>query len=70
MELPTSLRGVVWLLNNYCWLLDVLFGPNCPHLAHIMSIRDALETNKVELETRLTSVLILNLMWQIHHDAW
>jgi hypothetical protein len=41
VELSTSLQGVVRVLNNYCRLLDVLFGPNCPHLEHIMSIRDA-----------------------------
>jgi hypothetical protein len=70
VELPTSLQGVVRVLNNYCRLLDVLFGPNCPHLEHIMSIRDALEDHEAELESRLTSVLILHLMWHIHHDAW
>jgi hypothetical protein len=69
VELPTSLQGVVWVLNNYCWLLDVLFGPNCPHLEHIMSIRDALEDHEAELESRLTSVLILHLMLHIHHDV-
>jgi hypothetical protein len=69
VELPTSLQGVVWVLNNYCWLLDVLFGPICPHLEHIMSIRDALEDHEAELELRLMSVLILHLMWHIHHDA-
>ncbi len=69
VELPTFLRGVVWVLNNYCRLLDVLFGPNCPHLAHVMSIQDALETHKAELESRLTGVLILHLMWRIHHNA-
>jgi hypothetical protein len=62
VELLTSLQGVVWVLNNYCWLLDVLFGPNCPHLEHIMSIRDALEDHEMELESCLTSVLILHLM--------
>jgi hypothetical protein len=69
VELLTSLQGVVWVLNNYCWLLDVLFGPNCPHLEHIMSIRDALEDHEMELESRLTSVLILHLMLHIHHDV-
>jgi hypothetical protein len=69
VELLTSLQGVVWVLNNYCWLLDVLFGPNCPHLEHFMSTRDALEDHEAELEARLTSVLILHLMWRIHHDA-
>jgi hypothetical protein len=39
VELPTSLQGVVRVLNNYCRLLDVLFGPDCLHLTHIISIR-------------------------------
>ncbi len=69
VELPTSLQGVVRVLNNCCRLLDVLFGPDCPHLMNVMAIRDALETHKAELEARLTSVLILHLMWRIHHDA-
>jgi hypothetical protein len=38
VELPTSLQGVVWVLNNYCRLLDVLFGPECPHLTNVMAI--------------------------------
>ena len=63
VELLTSLRGVVWVLYNYCWLLDVLFGPDCPHLVRVMSIRDTLKTHEAELELRLTSVLILHLMW-------
>jgi hypothetical protein len=70
VELPTSLQGVVWVLNYYCGLLDVLFGPNCPHLEHVMSIRDALEAHKAKLELHLTGVLILHLMWHIHHGAW
>ncbi len=63
VELPTSLQGVVWVLNNYCWLLYVLFGPNCPHLAHVMSIWDALKAHEAELELQLTGILILHLMW-------
>ncbi len=70
VELPTSLQGVVRVLNNYCCLLDVLFGPECPHLTNVMAIRDALETHKAGLESCLTSVLILHLMWCIHYDAW
>jgi hypothetical protein len=42
--------GVVWVLNNYCWLLDVLFGPDSPHLVHIISIQDALDAHEAELE--------------------
>jgi hypothetical protein len=69
VELPTSLQGVVRVLNNYCRVLDVLFGPDCPHLTHVSAIRDGLETHEAELESRLTGVLILHLMWRIHHDA-
>jgi hypothetical protein len=69
VELPTSLQGVVRVLNNYCRLLDVLLGPKCPHLTNVMAIRDALETHEAELESRLTSVLIMHLMWRIHYDA-
>jgi hypothetical protein len=69
VELPTSLQGVVRVLNNYCHLLDVLFGPDCPHLMNVMAIQDSLETHEAELEARLTSILILHLMWHIHHDA-
>ncbi len=69
VELLTSLQGVVRVLNNYCCLLDVLFGPDCPHLTNVMAIQDALETHKAELEAPLTSILILHLMWRIHHDA-
>jgi hypothetical protein len=69
VELPTSLQGLVRVLNNYCRLLDVLFGPDCPHLTHVISIRDGLETHEAELESHLTGVLILHLMWRVHHDA-
>jgi len=69
VELLTSLQGVVWVLNNYYRLLNVLFGPDCPHLTHIISLQDGLETHKAELESRLTGVLILHLMWRVHHDA-
>ena len=61
VELLTSL-GLVWVLNNYCHLLDVLFGPYCPHLVHIISIQDGLQTHKADLEARLTGTLIVHLM--------
>ncbi len=69
VELPTSLQGVVRVLNNYCCLLDVLYGPDYPHLTNVMAIQDALETHQAELEACLTSVLILHLMRRIHLDA-
>jgi hypothetical protein len=54
VKLPTSLRDLVRVLNNYCHLLEVLFGPDCLHLAHVVSIRDALEAHEANLESRLT----------------
>jgi hypothetical protein len=70
VELPTSLRDLVRVLNNYCHLLEVLFGPDCPHLAHVVSIRDAQEAHEVDLELWLMGSLILHLMWRLHYDAW
>ena len=69
VELPTSLLGVVRVLNNYLRLLEVLFGEHCPHLLMVMEIRDGLEDQEFDLESRLTQPLILHLMWRIHHDA-
>jgi len=69
VELPASLQGVVRVINNYCRVLEVLFGPDCPHLTHVSAIQDGLETHEAELESRLTGVLILHLMWRVHHDA-
>ncbi len=69
VEILTSLQGVVRVLNNYCRVLEVLFCPDCLHLMHVSKFRDRLETYEAELELRLTGVLILHLMWQVHHDA-
>jgi hypothetical protein len=40
VELPTDLLGLIWVFNNYCQLLDALFGPNCLHLVHERAIRE------------------------------
>ncbi len=69
VELPTLLLGVVRVLNNYLRLLEVLFGDRCPHLLMVLEIRDGLEDQEFDLESRLTQPLILHLMWRIHHDA-
>jgi hypothetical protein len=69
VELPTSHRGLVRVINNYCHLLEVLFGPDCPHLLHVGSIRGTLETHEANLESRLTGSLILHLMWRLHYNA-
>ncbi len=69
VELPATLLGLIQLFNNYCHLLDVLFGPNYPHLVHGRGIRDALDDNKADLETRIMQKLSLHLLWQVHHNA-
>jgi hypothetical protein len=69
VELPATLLGLSRLFNNYCHLLEVLFGPNCPHLLHTKGIRDALDDNEADLETRITIKLCLHLLWRVHHDA-
>ncbi len=57
------------VLNNYLRLLEVLFGDRCPHLLMVLEIRDGLEDQEFDLESRLTQPLILHLMWRIHHDT-
>jgi hypothetical protein len=69
VELPTDLLGLVRMFNNYCQLLDALFGPNCLHLVHVRAIRDGLEMHKNDLEPKLTKTLCLHLLWQIHHNS-
>ncbi len=69
VELPATLLGLSRLFNNYCHLLEVLFGPNCPHLLHTKGIRDALDDNEADLETRITIKLCLHLLWRVQHDA-
>ncbi len=69
VELPATLSGLIWLFNNYCHLLEVLFGPNCPHLVHARGIRDTLDDNEADLETRITQQRSLHLLWRVHHNA-
>jgi hypothetical protein len=68
MELPTDLLGLIWMFNNYCQLLDALFGPNCLHLVHVRAIRDGLEMHENDLEPKITKTLCLHLLWQICYD--
>ncbi len=63
VELPTALLGLVLMFNNYSLLLEVLFGPNCPHLIHVLALRDGLEDNENDLEMRITKTLCLQLLW-------
>ncbi len=69
VELPTDLLGLVWMFNNYCQLLDVLFGPNCLHFVRVRAIRDGLKMHENDLEPKITKTLCLHLLWQIHHDS-
>jgi hypothetical protein len=69
VELPATLLGLLRLFNNYCHLLEVLFGQNCPHLVHTRGIRDALDDNEADLETRITQKLCLHLLWRVHHNS-
>jgi hypothetical protein len=69
VEPPSTLLGLIRLFNNYCHLLDVLFGPHCPHLVYTREICNALDYNEADLETRIMQKLCLHLLWQVHHDA-
>ena len=69
VEPPTTFMGLIRVLNNYSRLLEVLFGAECDHLAHVWAIRGGLEDHETDLETRLTPALILHLLWRIHYDA-
>jgi hypothetical protein len=69
VELPCNHLGLVRVLNNYTWLLEVLFGDKCDHLVHVRAIRDGLKDNETDLEPRITQTLCLHLMWRLHHDV-
>jgi hypothetical protein len=69
VEPPATLLGLIRLFNNYCHLLNVLFGPHCPHLVYTRDIWNTLDDNEADLETRITQKLCLHLLWQVHHDT-
>ena len=69
VELPSTLLGLVRMFNNYSLLLEVLFGPHCPHYIHVRALRDSLEDNENDLKMRITKPLCLQLLWRVHHDA-
>ena len=68
-EAPTSLQGLTRVLTNYVRLLEVMFESDCPHLTTVMQIRDGLVHHERVLESRITPVLIVNLLWKIHQDS-
>ena len=69
VEIPSTLLGLVRMFNNYSLLLEVLFGPHCPHYIHVRNLRDGLEDNENDLEMKITKPLCLHLLWRVHHDA-
>jgi hypothetical protein len=69
VELPSDLLMLIRMFNNYIKLLEVLFGPSCPHLLQVKGLRDGLEENEGDLETRMTTTLCLHLLWRVHQDA-
>jgi hypothetical protein len=62
VELPTTLRSLTRMFNNYSRLLEVLFGPNCSHLVHACRIRDMLDEHEVDLESKIMPQLCLHLL--------
>jgi hypothetical protein len=69
VELPRDHLGLVRVLNNYTRMLEVLISDECDHLVHVRAIRDGLEDNDTDLESKITQSLCLHLLWRIHHDA-
>ena len=69
VDIPSDLLGLSRLFNNYCKLLDVLFGHSCPHLIQVAAIRDGLEQHEHDLELKLSKPLCLHLLWRVHFDA-
>ncbi len=68
-EAPTSLQGLARMLTNYVGLLEVMFDSECPHLTTVMQIRDGLVQHERVLESRITPLLIINLLWKVHQDS-
>ena len=69
VEIPSDLLGLSRLCNNYCKLLEVLFGHHCPHLVQVAALRAGLELHEHDLELKITKSLCLHLLWRIHFDA-
>ena len=68
-EPPQSLQGLARVLTNYVCLLEIMFGDWCPHMEWVLRLRDALNSHERLLETRITPVLMINLLWRVHQDS-
>jgi len=66
---PQSLQGLLRVLTNYVRLLEVLFGDACAHMHWVLQLRNALGFHERLLETRITPVLMINLLWKVHQDS-
>jgi hypothetical protein len=68
---PTqTLHGLTRIFINYIRLLEVLFGDQCHHLHRFLWLRDGLDLHKHSLESHVTPLLMINLLWRVHQDAW
>jgi hypothetical protein len=68
-EPPHSLQGLIRVLTNYVRLLEVMFGDSCTHMQWVLRLRNALDSHERLLETRITPVLMINLLWKVHQDS-
>ena len=68
-EAPTTLQGLTRVFTNYARLLEVLFGPDCPHLLFVIELRDGLAEHERMLECTVTPTLMVHLLWKVHLDA-
>jgi hypothetical protein len=68
-EAPTSLQGLTHMLTNYVRLLEAMFESDCPHLITVMQLRDGLVQHKRVLESRITPILMINLLWKVHQNS-
>jgi hypothetical protein len=68
-EAPTTLQGLTRVFTNYSRLLEVLFGPDCPHLLFVIELRDGLAEHERMLECTVTPTLMVHLLWKVHLDA-
>ena len=66
---PQSLQELVRVLTNYVRLLKILFGDGCIHMKWVLRLRDALDSHERLLESRITPVLMINLLWKVHQDS-
>jgi hypothetical protein len=68
-EAPKTLQDLTRVFNNYSRLLEVLFGPDCPHLTCVLQLRDGLIDHERILEGSVTPTLMIHLLWKVHQDA-